>query len=88
MAHTNAWAGIDDGRRASLRIEFRKTSLINARQHPPRRQQEQELWDTRRRLVSRRANSTKRYSLSALIDDARCIARSHRTAMRWAVKNE
>jgi hypothetical protein len=61
---------------------------VNARPHPPRRQHEQEFWNTRRRFVYTRASSTTQCGLSALIDDALCIARSRWTWMNWGMKNE
>ena len=89
LADTNATAGVDEARRgASLQIEFENAGPFYARSHPPRRQREQELCNTRQCFVSGRTNSTTRCSLSASTHDARCIARPHRAAVRWAVGNE
>jgi hypothetical protein len=45
---------------ASLYIEFENAGLFNARSHPPRRQREQEFWNTRQCFVSGRTDSTTR----------------------------
>ena len=53
-----------------LQVQFSSRDQIqfSARLHPPRHQQDQELWNNRRRSVSNRASSTTRCSLLAPID--------------------